>query len=182
MARRRNRTDGDDVDAIINSSVASFRQLDRQSQIAIIVLIALLAVVVAIFYFHSYRVTAPGTAATPNLLLGNPSSASTDPLNRDDYLMVKPYFVLSYNSDKGTPNWVSWQLTSEYLGNAPRKQVFDLRHHAAHRVQRGDHARLCRRRLRSRPHVPAQRSRGQSGHELFHVRDDQRHSASAERE
>lgn len=125
MARRRNRTDGDDVDAIINSSVASFRQLDRQSQIAILVLIALLAVVVAVFYFHSYRVTTPGTAATPNLLLGNPSSASTDPLNRDDYLMVKPYFVLSYNSDKGTPNWVSWQVTSEYLGNAPRKQVFD---------------------------------------------------------
>jgi endonuclease G len=125
MPRRRTRRDGDDVDAIINSSVASFRQLDRQSRIAVLALIALLAAVVVIYYFHSYHAAAPGTAATPNLLLGNPSSATTDPFNRDDYLMIKPYFVLSYNDHKGIPNWVSWQVTSEDLGNAPRKQVFD---------------------------------------------------------
>lgn len=125
MPQRRTRRDGDDVDAIINSSVASFRQLDRQSQIAVLALIVLLAIVVAVYYFHSYRSAAPGTAATPNLLLGNPSNATADPFNRDDYLMVKPYFVLSYNDDKGTPNWVSWQVTSADLGDAPRKQVFD---------------------------------------------------------
>lgn len=122
---RRNRTDGEDVDAIINSSVASFRQLDRKSQIAVLVLVALLAVVVAVYYFHSYRAASSGAAATPNLLLGNPSGATSDPLNRDDFLMVKPYFVLSYNSDKGIPNWVSWQVTQGDLGEAPRKQVFD---------------------------------------------------------
>ena len=125
MPQRRTRRDGDDVDAIINSSVASFRQLDRQSQIAVLALIVLLAIVVAVYYFHSYRSAAPGTAATPNLLLGNPSNATADPFNRDDYLMVKPYFVLSYNDDKGTPNWVSWQVTSADLGDASRKQVFD---------------------------------------------------------
>lgn len=124
MPQRRTRRDDDDVDQIINASVASFQQLDRQSQIAVLALIVLLVAVVAIYYFHSYH-AGPGTAATPNLLLGNPSAASSDPFNRDDYMMVKPYFVLSYNSDKGIPNWVSWQVTSADLGDAPRKQVFD---------------------------------------------------------
>ena len=39
--------------------------------------------------------------------------------------MVKPYFVLSYNSSLGIPNWVSWQVTDADLGDAPRKQTFD---------------------------------------------------------
>jgi endonuclease G len=58
----------------------------------------------------------------PNLLLGNPSNAGADPNN---YLLVKPYFVLSYNNETGTPNWVSWSVTEADLGEAPRKQVFD---------------------------------------------------------
>ena len=84
-----------------------------------------LAIIVAVIYFRSQRIGPAVTAGNPNLLLGIPSGATPDPSNRDDYLMVKPYFVLSYNSDKGIPNWVSWQVTSEDLGNAPRKQVFD---------------------------------------------------------
>jgi endonuclease G len=125
MAPGRNNAEDAEIDALVGTSISTFRRLDRQSQIAVVVLLGLLAVVAAIFYFHWQHGGAPGTASTPNLLLGNPSAASTDPLNRDDYLMVKPYFVLSYNSDKGIPNWVSWQVTSEDLGNAPRKQVFD---------------------------------------------------------
>lgn len=125
MAPRRNIAEDADIDALVGTSINTFRRLDRQSQIAVLVLIGLLAVVAAVFYFNSHRLGAPGTASTPNLLLGNPSAASADPLNRNDYLMVKPYFVLSYNSDKGIPNWVSWQVTADDLGNAPRKQVFD---------------------------------------------------------
>jgi endonuclease G, mitochondrial len=130
MARRRNPTDGptpQDYDDLINSSMATFRQLNRQAQIAVIVLLIVLAIVVAVLYVRSQR---PGvgtgiSGSNPNLLLGNPSAATPDPSNRDDYLMVKPYYVLSYNNDRGEPNWVSWQVTEQDLGDAPRKQVFD---------------------------------------------------------
>jgi len=60
-----------------------------------------------------------------NLALGNPSNATPSPLSRTNYLMVKPFFALSYNDDKGTPNWVSWHLSPDYLGDAPRKNRFD---------------------------------------------------------
>ena len=59
------------------------------------------------------------------MLMGNPSGAAADSSNRTNYLMVKPFYALSYNDSKGTANWVSWQLTPGYLGNAPRKPIFD---------------------------------------------------------
>jgi endonuclease G len=52
--------------------------------------------------------------------MGNPSGARDDPADRDNFLMRKPYFALAYNNDKGTANWVSWRLTRDDLGNAPR--------------------------------------------------------------
>jgi endonuclease G, mitochondrial len=129
MARRRNPSDGpgpQDYDDLINSSVATFRQLNRQAQIAVIVLLLVLAIIAAVIYFRSQQRAGTGVGGSnPNLLLGNPSGATPDPSNRTNYLMVKPYYVLSYNNDTGTPNWVSWQVTEEDLGTAPRKQVFD---------------------------------------------------------
>ena len=61
----------------------------------------------------------------PHLLLGNPSGATADPADRNNFLMKKKYFALSYHSDHGIPNWVSWRVTKDDLGEAPRKQVFD---------------------------------------------------------
>jgi endonuclease G, mitochondrial len=55
-----------------------------------------------------------------NLLLGNPSNAATSVANIDNYLMVKPQFVLSYNSKTNTANWVSWQLNRSWIGTADR--------------------------------------------------------------
>src|SRR5947209_6364844 len=58
-----------------------------------------------------------GPASPPDpsvhLALGNPSGATDDPAHRDNYLMRKPYFALSYNNSKGTANWVSWRLEEE---------------------------------------------------------------------
>jgi endonuclease G len=54
-------------------------------------------------------------------MLGNPSNADTDPNN---YLMIKPQYALSYNSSKGIPNWVSWQLNSSWLGSVDRRNDF----------------------------------------------------------
>lgn len=50
----------------------------------------------------------PVSSATnnPNLLLGNPSNAASNIASIDNYLMVKPQYVLSYNSKTHTANWV----------------------------------------------------------------------------
>jgi endonuclease G len=38
----------------------------------------------------------------------------------DDYYMVKPQYVLSYNRFKNVPNWVSWNLNASWYGDAER--------------------------------------------------------------
>jgi len=60
-----------------------------------------------------------------NLLLGNPSNAMHDGSSSpDNYLMDSGYYVLSYNRDRATPNWVSWYIGSSSLGSTPRKDDF----------------------------------------------------------
>jgi endonuclease G, mitochondrial len=70
----------------------------------------------------------PNKAAdlVPNvhLTLGNPSRATTDLVNINNYLIEKPQYVLSYSRDRGTPNWVSWQVSADWLGTAPRQDDF----------------------------------------------------------
>lgn len=57
-----------------------------------------------------------------HLRWGNPSAASTrDPHN---YLLTKPEYVLSYNRDRGTANWVSWELQGRDLGGVDRQNDF----------------------------------------------------------
>lgn len=59
-----------------------------------------------------------------HLALGNPSGAVTDAAQYWNYLMVKPQFALSYHRDRGLPNWVSWHLSSAWLGSTPRQDNF----------------------------------------------------------
>jgi endonuclease G len=69
-----------------------------------------------------------GGGTTPgdddNLLLGNPSGAVASTSYPANYLMVKTYYTLSYNRDRGTPNWVSWHLGSADLGSTARQDDF----------------------------------------------------------
>ena len=115
-----------DYDALADQAIARFRLLGRRMQIVVVVLLLISGIVAAVIYFRSQNLTTGSfEVATPNLLLGNPSGATSSFTNSDNYLMVKPYYVLSYNSDEGIPNWVSWEVTMDDLGSAPRKQVFD---------------------------------------------------------
>ncbi len=59
------------------------------------------------------------TTANPTELLpfGNPSNATTDPSNADNYLVVHDSHVLSYNNSRGTANWVAWRTTGADLGD-----------------------------------------------------------------
>lgn len=59
-----------------------------------------------------------------HLTMGNPTNAvasTGDPLN---YLMMKPTYAVSYNRDKGTPNWVSWHLDNSWYGTLTRVDTF----------------------------------------------------------
>ncbi|MEH7418730.1 DNA/RNA non-specific endonuclease [Neobacillus drentensis] len=71
--------------------------------------------------------TDPGTqTGTDNdhMGLGNPSGATSNTTNSNNYLMVKPQYDLSYNNSKHEPNWVSWHLGSSDLGSTPRQDDF----------------------------------------------------------
>lgn len=58
-----------------------------------------------------------------HLLMGSPSSTPNS-TNKDDYLIIKPQYALSYNNSKGTANWVSWQLNASWIGNVDRCSSF----------------------------------------------------------
>lgn len=59
-----------------------------------------------------------------HLQLGNPSGATTEESNANNYLMLKPQYALSYSRDRGTPNWVSWHVSRDWLGTAERQDNF----------------------------------------------------------
>jgi endonuclease G len=64
------------------------------------------------------------TADNTNLLLGNPSAATSSTGNADNYLIDQTYYIESYNRDKGVPNWVSWYVGSTSLGSIDRSNDF----------------------------------------------------------
>lgn len=68
--------------------------------------------------------TAPPYSPDVHLAMGNPSNAMADISEPNNYLMEKPEFALSYNRDRGTPNWVSWHLSDEWVGSLQRVDTF----------------------------------------------------------
>ena len=72
---------------------------------------------------------APAPTFTPvpvseHLLLGNPSGAINDAGQSTNYLLESPQFALSYHRDRGIPNWVSWHISSNWIGSADRQDDF----------------------------------------------------------
>ena len=67
----------------------------------------------------------PASGDNSNLLFGNPSEASDDIMDYSNYLIDHYYFALSYNRDRGIPNWVSWHLDQANItGQVSRQNNF----------------------------------------------------------
>ncbi|PTX15023.1 endonuclease G [Pontibacter mucosus] len=66
----------------------------------------------------------PLTLEQQQLLLGNPSGATADAGTPDNYLITRPQYALSYSRDRGTPNWVSWHVSQDWLGASDRQNDF----------------------------------------------------------
>ncbi|WP_216351200.1 DNA/RNA non-specific endonuclease [Leptolyngbya sp. 'hensonii'] len=64
------------------------------------------------------------TPTSVHLLLGNPSGATPDLGNGNNYLIVRSQYALSYSDRRKIPNWVSWQLNRSWLGSTDRRNNF----------------------------------------------------------
>lgn len=59
--------------------------------------------------------------STPNedpLIFGNPSGATSNIANENNYLMVKNGYSLAWNRSRNIPNWTAWRLDSSWIGSA----------------------------------------------------------------
>ena len=59
-------------------------------------------------------------APSIHLVLGNPSGATSETSNEDNFLMKKRQYVLSFNNSKSGPNWVAWHLQASDIGDEER--------------------------------------------------------------
>lgn len=82
---------------------------------------AYLSFVSLLFTSCADELVSPAGSRDNNMAMGNPSAAHT---GFDNYLVEKPQYTLSYNSYRGTPNWVSWHLSSAWMGSTPRQDDF----------------------------------------------------------
>lgn len=70
----------------------------------------------------------PNNGGTPttsiHLTMGNPSGALKDVTAITNYMLEKPQYITSHHRDRGIPNWVSWYLSSAWVGSTPRQDNF----------------------------------------------------------
>lgn len=61
----------------------------------------------------------PQSGDDSNALFGNPSAANG--LSADNFLLDMSYYVQSYSSTRGTPNWVSWHLDPKTITQVTKR-------------------------------------------------------------
>ncbi|TAF63594.1 MAG: DNA/RNA non-specific endonuclease [Cytophagales bacterium] len=75
-----------------------------------------------VFFAQAQNNTQKEPIENTALYWGNPSKA--DSLQKDNFLMKKKQYTLSYNTAFATANWVAWHLDSTDLGTTERQDNF----------------------------------------------------------
>jgi endonuclease G len=92
----------------------------------LVVCLIIVAALIAFALLSSATLIQAGAQSTheaaEHLVMGNPSGATTDTNNPNNYLMQKPQYALSYSRDRGTPNWVSWHLDGSWITKVADRQ------------------------------------------------------------
>lgn len=68
----------------------------------------------------------PSAPENGSLYLGNPSGATDNENNFNDYLVDEGYYALSYSRDRGIANWVSWHVMPSDHGTTTRQDDFRM--------------------------------------------------------
>jgi DNA/RNA endonuclease G (NUC1) len=73
------------------------------------------------------QVATPSTTAVygNNAEFGEPSDGDAS----NDFIIRRPQYALSYNRDRGTPNWVSYDLDASHIGSLDRCDCFTFDPH-----------------------------------------------------
>ncbi len=87
-------------------------------------LLLVIVVVLAMNCSRNQIVKPKPLPSSVHLSLGNPTDALQDPDDADNFLIVKPQYALSYDKAKGHANWVSWELSNDWLGDTDRSDNF----------------------------------------------------------
>lgn len=69
-------------------------------------------------------ITSAEDAQRVYLAFGNPSNATQNASNADNFLMVNNAYALSYNNSRGAANWVAWRISESDFGEAERQNDF----------------------------------------------------------
>lgn len=81
-----------------------------------------IASVIASFVMMLVTPQAVLTAANPNILLGEPKAAGSS--STEEIPLEKDQFNVGYSKKRFEPNWVSWIVTKESMGEVPRTNRF----------------------------------------------------------
>ena len=118
--------------ALLNCKPGMYRETiwmkGGRSRVLVLLLAAIAAAACATIERQTERILDPQRPPEPSLVaqllpFGNPSNATADLSNRNNFLVFKRTFTFSYNNSRGTVNWVAWRTTMNDLGESlPRPQ------------------------------------------------------------
>ncbi|MBC7466139.1 MAG: DNA/RNA non-specific endonuclease [Bdellovibrio sp.] len=81
----------------------------------------------AIFGFQNWALAKVETTLGSLSIKSNPNLAAALPVtNNSEILISRSQYVLSYNKERRTPNWVAWKVESKDIGKTGRTNMFDV--------------------------------------------------------
>jgi endonuclease G, mitochondrial len=100
-----------------------FLMTKSRRRVLVLLLIGVITAACVTLERQAERVLHPQQPPEPSrvaqlLPFGNPSNAAAEISNKNNFLIFKRSFALSYNNERGTANWIAWRTTMNDLGDS----------------------------------------------------------------